>query len=106
MRMRSLDKTAAEQQAESQYSRDSLEDKLDELKKIWEGERVRAVRARAGWARYYKDLELSLDPNYKAGRESAPSPAAPTTTPGATPTPPPAPTAPMPAPSVAVNRPP
>lgn len=62
LRIRSLDKMGATQQAAADLSRgDGLEQKIGELKQIWEDERARAVRARATWAHYYQALSQSLD---------------------------------------------
>jgi hypothetical protein len=49
------------QEAQTSAQSDSLGAKLDELTKTWEDERQRAIRSRAEWAKYYRDLERSLD---------------------------------------------
>lgn len=61
LRMRSLDRIGASQQAGSEpAAAESLAEKLDEIGRIWAGEHARATRERAAWAHYYADLETSL----------------------------------------------
>jgi hypothetical protein len=50
---------------------DPLVKKLEDIGKIWEGERVRAAAARSNWAKYYAAMEKSL--NEKNGPAPAPS---------------------------------
>ena len=58
LRMRSLERTAASQRASADPAAGkALEEKLDEIGRMWADERERAVRERSSWARYYKDLE-------------------------------------------------
>ena len=85
-RIHAMDDSAKAQQAASGLSDvDPLIKKLEDIRKIWEGERARAVAARPVWGRYYTDLEKSL--NEKNGSGPAPS-----TPPARTPSAPLAPT--------------
>ena len=68
LRIRSLERIGASQRADVEPGADeALRQELDEIGKMWASERERAVRERASWARYYKDLEDSLSDNTDVG---------------------------------------
>lgn len=82
LRIRSMDRAGAAQDAAASFA-DPLEKNLEELGKFWKGERERAVRTRASWARLYQSMEGAIDaksgPEVKSKTKLAPnaSPAAP-----------------------------
>jgi hypothetical protein len=65
------DSDKAQQAGSGLASVEPLVKKLEDIGKIWEGERVRAVAARPNWAKYYAAMEKSL--NEKNGPGPAPS---------------------------------
>jgi hypothetical protein len=67
LRMRSLERIGASQRADAETDAEALGEKLDEIGRVWASEHDRAVRERASWVRYYKDLEDSLSHNTDAG---------------------------------------
>jgi hypothetical protein len=71
-RIRAMDNAAKTQQASSALSDlDPLIRKLEDLKKMWEGERARAVAQKPAYGKMYSDMEKSLD--NKSGIGSNPS---------------------------------
>ncbi len=71
-RVHALDElTKAQETASGLAQEDDSATKMADLRKIWEGERDRSERSRKMWAKYYEELENSLN---KSGASKHPRP--------------------------------